>query len=423
MVRRIIISLFVVMAIFSFNSARAQIMVVGQSNPAVDIQAIQKAVDQGGTINLKGTFDFGDKGRVNITKDVNIIGETDQKGSPLTKIKGGLWTFYSPLPAKSPPEGPGPKITIQSIHFDGASWVPVNLAYSSGTTISNNKITNVRPFLIPQQTPGVGGMGMQHGIYCGPQISQAVLPPEKRIYTPDVFTGNLNISDNEIDLANENPTKTFGQGIFVVWTKGVTAQIFGNSIVNCSRTSIETKDNYLGKDGSGMIIIKDNKIVTSIEGIPIPTPTTPLAILVGWFDDISGGLDPQRNIKYAVVNNAIRTRGKTSPGIVAFTDGVVIVNNAILSEGTQALGLGVYSSDGYIAYNRMEGASSRPAMLVRPLKPLKGSKNIFVDNDLKQFKSSTADFVFEKDACNNLFIGHSCKISDLGSNNSIQMTK
>ncbi|MBM4325274.1 MAG: right-handed parallel beta-helix repeat-containing protein, partial [Deltaproteobacteria bacterium] len=84
MVRKIIISLFMVMAIFSFNSAGAQVTVVGQNNPTTDIQAVQKAVDQGGIINLKGTFDFGDKGRVNITKDVKIVGETDQKGGPAT---------------------------------------------------------------------------------------------------------------------------------------------------------------------------------------------------------------------------------------------------------------------------------------------------------------------------------------------------
>jgi hypothetical protein len=124
-----------------------------------------------------------------------------------------------------------------------------------------------------------------------------------------------------------------------------------------------------------------------------------------------------------VDSNAIRTRGKTSTGIIALTDGVVIVNNAIVSEGTEVSGLSVFSSDGYIAYNRMEGVSSRPAMFVRLLKSLKGSKNVFVDNDLKQFKSSTADLVLEKDSCNNLFIGPSCKVNDLDSNHSIQMTK
>jgi hypothetical protein len=423
MVQRKIISSFMLMVLFSFTSVEAQITIVGQDNPTIDNQAVQKAVDEGGTINLKGIFDFGDKGRVKITKDVKIVGEIDPKGSPLTRIKGGFWTFHSPLPAKWPPEASGPKITIQSIHFDGARWVPINLAYSSGATISNNKITNVRPFLIPQPIPGIGSMSMQHGVYCGPQISQMMLPPEKRAYTPDVFTGNLNISDNEIEVTNDNPIKTMAQGIFVIRTTGIKAQIYGNTVFNSSRTSIETKDNYLGKDGCGMVIIRDNKIVTSIEGIPFPTPATPIGILVGWFDDISGGLDPQRNIKYVVLNNGIRTRGKTSVGIGALTDGVVIVNNAIISEGAEAFGLGVYSSAGYIAYNRIEGTSTRPAMLIRPLKPLKGSKNVFVGNDLKKFKSSTAEVVFEKDACHNSFIGHTCKMSDLGSNNSIYMAK
>jgi hypothetical protein len=128
MVPKMIVSLFTVMAIFSLTPAEAQITIVGQNNPTIDIQAVQKVVDQGGTINLKGTFDFGNEGRVNITKDVKIIGETNTKETPTTKVKGGFWAFHSPPPAKLPPEVPGPKITIQSIHFDGALWTPIYLA-------------------------------------------------------------------------------------------------------------------------------------------------------------------------------------------------------------------------------------------------------------------------------------------------------
>jgi len=141
--------------------------------------------------------------------------------------------------------------------------------------------------------------------------------------------------------------------------------------------------------------------------------------LAGWFDDISGGLDPQRNIKHIVVNNAIRTRGKTSFGIVVFTDGAVVVNNAIFSEGIEALALGVRSSDGYIAFNKIEGASSRAGIHVGTWKPLKGSKNVLIDNDLSKFKGLTGDVIFDKDACNNFYIGPTCKVSDLGSNNSV----
>jgi len=361
---------------------------------------------------------------VNIIKDVKIIGETDNKGTPATKIKGGFWTFFSPLPAKLPPEAPGPKITIQAIHFDGALWTPIYLAYSSGATITKNKMTNVRPQVAEMRFgPSAGKTAdfyRQQGILCNPDFAQ---PWQTRKYIPDLFTGNLIIEDNDIDLTNDVPTKTVAQGVFVSWTTGINAQIQRNTVINCARNSIETFDNYLGKDGSGMIILKDNKLVTSTEGVPIPSPPNPNGIVVGWFFDLSGGLDPQRNIRHIVANNSIRTRGKTSIGIWVFTDGAVVVNNAIFSEGTEALGIGIRASDGYIAFNNIEGASIRPGMVIGPLKPLKGDKNVLMENDLTKFKGLTADVVFDKNTYNNFYFGHGCKVSDLGSNNSIQMTK
>jgi hypothetical protein len=420
MVRRILISLFMVAAILLFASAEAQVTVVGQNNPTTDVQAVQRAVDQGGTINLKGTFDFGNEGRVNITRDVKIIGEMDSAGKPVTKIKGGFWAFHTPLPAKLPPEAPGPKTTIQGIHFDRALGAPIYLGYSSGAIITKNKITNIRPKATDEPIFGKIGLNRQLGIACHPGLPQ---PLETRRYIPDLFTGNLIIEDNDIDLTSDIPTKTMGQGIYVQWTTGVTTQIQRNTVVGGPRSAIDTVDNYLGKDGSGMIIIKDNRLITGTEGIPLPTPSTPNIMVLGWFFDISGGLDPQRNIKHIVVNNAIRARGKTSVGITAFTDGIVIANNAVSIEGAESLPLFIASSDGYVANNRMEGASNRPAVLVRPWKPLKGSKNVLIDNDLSKFKGLTADVIFEKDTWNNFFIGPACKVSDLDSNNSIQMTE
>jgi hypothetical protein len=414
--RRIIISLVVVISVFSFNLAVAQTTIVGQNNPAIDVQAVQAAVDQGGTLLLKGTFDFGDKGRVNITKDVKIIGEKDSNGSLLTKIKGGFWTFHSPLPSQLPPGVPRPEITIQNIHFDGALWTPIHLAYCSGATITDNKIRNVKPVPVP----GTPETNYQQGIICGTRYAQ---PRETRKYQPNAFTGPLTIADNDIDLTNDAPTKTMAQGAYVLWATGINAQIQRNTIINCTRNAIEIVDNYLGKDGSGMIFLKDNKIVTATEGIPAPTPQTPNGIMAGWFFDQSGALDPQRNVKHVIVNNGIRTRGKTSFGISVFTDGAVVVNNAIFTEGAEARSLSVRSSDGYFAFNRIEGSSNQPGILVGTWKPLKGSKNVFIDNDLSRFKGLTADVGFEKDVSNNLFIGPTCKVSDLGSNNLIQMTK
>ena len=70
-----------------------------------------------------------------------------------------------------------------------------------------------------------------------------------------------------------------------------------------------------------------------------------------------------------------------------------------------------------------KGISIRPGVMVTTWKPFKGNKNVTVDRDLKQFKVSAADVVFDKDTCNNLFIWPKCKVSHLGSNNIIQMTE
>ena len=398
------------------SPASADTVVIGKNNPAQDVQAVQKAVDQGGTVNLKGTFDFGNEGRVNITKDANIIGETGGDGKPVTKLRGGFWTLHSPLPAGLPPEAPGPKITIQSIHFDGALMAPICLAYSSGATIANNRITNIRPRLMERPIFGKSGLYMQQGIACWGGMAAGK-------YIPNLVTGNIIIEDNDIDMTNDVPTKTMAQGVFTIWTTGITEQIQNNTIVNCARNSIEALDNYRGKGGSGLIVIKDNNIITATEGVPVPSPSTPNGIVVGWFMDISGGMDPARNIKYLVLNNGIRTRGKTSIGIIAFTDGVVIATNGIFSEGGEAVPLLVASSEGYVAHNRIEGASSKSAMLVMPYKSLKSNKNAFVGNDLRQFNTPAASIVFAEGSCENLFIGSECKVFDSGLNNSIRMIK
>jgi hypothetical protein len=216
------------------------VAVEGKSDPAVDVQAVQKAVDQGGTVFLKGRFDFGDKGSVKITKDVNVLGETDERGAPRTTVRGGYYAFHSPLTTQTLPP-PGPKITIKNIHFDGALWGPIRLAYASGVTIAGNRITGVRPHAAPDRPQ----IGLQHGILVG-----TLLPIKGRgQYQPGAVMGTMTIADNDIDLSTEAPTKTMAQGIFVFGTTGINARIARNTITNCARNSIEILDNYLSNDG------------------------------------------------------------------------------------------------------------------------------------------------------------------------------
>jgi hypothetical protein len=50
---------------------------------------------------------------------------------------------------------------------------------------------------------------------------------------------------------------------------------------------------------------------------------------------------------------------------------------------------------------------------------LKGSNNVIVGNDFRQFKGSLSDVIFRKGANNNLFLGNSGTVDDQGSGNKI----
>ena len=180
--------------------------VTGQSAVEQDVKAVQEAVDRGGTVLLKGTFDFGPRGQVNIKNDVAIWGESDGNGRPLTKIIGGFWTFHSPLPSTDLPlPGPGPKIKIKNIHFDGVTWSPMHFPFTSGAEISGNKITNVQPFKLPIKWQGGDFVLVQTGIILGTRFAH------KPKYLPGAVTGKLVVENNEIDLKCENPKTTIAK--------------------------------------------------------------------------------------------------------------------------------------------------------------------------------------------------------------------
>src|SRR5256885_7995250 len=106
-------------ALFAFAPlfADAQTVVVGANDPAVDLPAVQAAVNGGGRVILKGTFDFGSAGRVIIKNDVDIGGEIDVHDTPVTTIGGGEWSFHTPYPTQMPPPVAGPKVAVHDLHF------------------------------------------------------------------------------------------------------------------------------------------------------------------------------------------------------------------------------------------------------------------------------------------------------------------
>jgi hypothetical protein len=391
--------------------------VTGKRDSEQDVKAVQEAVDKGGTVLLKGTFDFGPKGRVDIKKDVAIWGESDSKGRPLTKIIGGFWTFHSPLPSTDLPlPGPGPKIKIKNIHFDGVTWSPMHFPFTSGAEISGNKITNVQPFKLPIKWKGGDFVLVQTGIILGTRFAH------KEKFLPGAVTGNLVVENNGVDLKCANPKITMGHGVFIPWTWGATIEVKGNTIRNVSRNSIESLDNYLDGEGRGSVTITDNDIVTPTDGCPFPSPITyPSGIVVGWFFDRSGATDPKKNSKITITKNNIQANGALSSGIISFSDGTLIQENHIeLTNGPKTKGITQLGSNGNISKNKIMGTGAW-AVAAISWKSFKGSGNTIEWNDLRGFKASSADFYCTGNE--NTFIGPECKVIDKGEDNKILVRK
>lgn len=408
----ILITIFSV-TLASFVSAQSyDLTVEGQNNPEQDIKAVQEAVEKGGNILLKGAFDFGKKGQVKIKNDIEISGEIDDKGSPATKIKGGFWSFHSPLPSTELPlPGPGPKVTIRNIHFDGATWSPMYLAYTSGAEISGNKITNVQPSAVPHKWHGGDTLLLTAGVILGTRFAHR----EKIL--PGAVTGHLLVENNSIDLKCKNPEITMGQGVFFIWTSGATIEIKKNKIRNVSRNSIESLDNYLDEEGQGSVLIAENNIVTPSAGITFPGPSTPNGIVVGWFLDMTGGSDPNRNSKITVVRNFVQTNGDTSGGIISSGDVVAIMGNRVeVNGGSKSSGIIQIGSNGFIARNKIDGSGAF-ALRAIPLEDIKTNGNTFAWNDVKDFNPSIADF--QCIGNKNMLIGVKCKVVEKGKWNKI----
>jgi len=388
-------------------------VVTGNDNPELDVKAVQEAVDKGGSVLLKGTFNFGQKGQVNIKNDIEISGESADKGSPMTKIMGGFWPFHSPLPSTELPlPGPGPKVKIKNIHFDGAVWTPMHFPYTSGAEISGNKITNVQPYELPIKWKGGDTLWVNAGALLGTRFAH------REKFLPGGTTGLLTFENNEVDLKCANPKITMGQGAFYLWTWGATIEIRGNTFRNVSRNTIETLDNYRDESGIGKVTITDNKIITPSDGCPFPGPTSyPNGIVVGWFLDMSGGTDPSRNSKTVIMDNYIETSGEHASGIISLGDGTVALENKIvMGGGSKSKGITLLGSNGFAARNKIEGSGAW-AMRTIQWKQLKGSENTFAWNDISKFNASSADFMCLGN--DNTFVGAKCNVFDKGKNNTI----
>ena len=381
-------------------------VVKGFNDPKRDVKAVQDAVDRGGTVVLKGKFNFGDDGQIVIKKDIKILGEVNEQGTPKTQVIGGRETFFSPLPSKeATPSVPGPKINIENIHFDKANWTPIHIAYTSGAKIAGNKITNVSPF--PLWIKLGGDTLFAH---TGAILGTRFFNPAK--FLPGT-TGHLIFENNEVDIPCEKPETTMGQGVFFVWTYGSIIEVKGNTFKNVSRNSIESLENYCDEKRVGIVLITGNRIITPTNGCSYPDTTSyPNGIVAGWFLDLSGGQDPAKSSKIIIMNNYIEASGKLSSGVISLADGMTVVNNEVVLGGSQSKAILQFGSNGLLAGNILKGSGAFAFMALPYKNELKGNGNSFLRNDTKLFRALKADFFFEGN--DNIYLGDKCNVQGKG---------
>ena len=227
--------------------------VYGADDPAVDIQAVQDAVDTSDIVHLHGIFDFGDS-RVEITRSVEILGEgKDTGGDYLTTIKGSGWGAIGSY------DNPNVKWAVRDIEFDGAM-----VAIQTGAS----KRFEVTGCSISLSSAG-GGKGIDlwgNGV-----------------------TGSVKIEGNRIDASG-----------VAIWSMGVFAQsifadieVVGNTVENFSVTG-------LWVNSAGNIEITDNTITAG----PADPTDYRNGILVGsWF------LPSGKRGNIEVTDNTITTGG------------------------------------------------------------------------------------------------------------------
>jgi hypothetical protein len=382
-------------------------VVVGQGDPAIDLPAVQAAVSAGGRVKLMGTFDLGPAGTVLITRDVAISG-----GLGAT-VKRGFRSFYSPLPGGAVPSAPGPAISIQNLTFDGATWSPIHLAYARSVTVRHNRIRNVKPY----QPTGLA-FGLQGGILVTTYFQSA----NKAQVFPGALTGEIDVRDNELDMTGAAPLGTLCQGINVVRAWGASIAVRGNTVLACSRSSIELIDNHLDERGKGHVLITRNRIQTATSGIGWPTPQTPDGIVAGWFYDITGATDPARNPRYHVVQNWIDARGVDATGIYSSSAGALLEGNRISLGGERAYGIATSAPETRLTGNVVtgEGLWAFGVFAYPPVPSLVPTGVTSTCDRVREFTArNTAGFDFLLKGNHNTVIGFNGTVLDGGTDNRI----
>ena len=374
--------------------------IVGTGDPAIDIPAVQAAVDKGGYIVLKGRFSFRSPptvvvplagyplATILVSKPVTITG-TRENESEMTTIDGGSIPFFvSAL---------GARVSIQRLRFVRPVSDAV-LAYAvSGLDIVKCRIEGVEPFQHAGDGIGINTSGNT--------------PTPSRPGKPEKVSGALRVTGNDIDVRGTATDNTLGIVVFSVGTAGTPVQLLvsGNTITNSTERAI----NLYQVVGEAIV---DRNIITTSETAGVATGIAPDAIHI-----TGSGL-------YRVTRNSVHSRWAKGAGIRVHSQfaawpiaHAVVENNDVYMDapagtvfGTNSAGIDIWGNaqENVVRQNTIRGRA-RAALAVNVFNGSAPVNNAFINNRLRGFEASLADVFVGPGAIGTRIVGRG-RVDDHG---------
>jgi hypothetical protein len=222
-------------------SAFAEQSIIGSGNSFEDVPALRNAVDHGGKIILKGTFDLGywEWNAVGITKDTEIIGSFHN--GELPTIMHGAPAFVIGLNHDWGGWFPDISVTIKGIHFLDSFGMGIAGVVHGDLTIKDCTFFNVFP-------------DAMHG------QSQAAIRTNL-FWIEMLNTGKISIENNVIDLNPYGTVPAVGMAMDIPLLGGADILVSGNKVKNFNCRGIEILDVH------GKAVLKDNIFTASDQPI------------------------------------------------------------------------------------------------------------------------------------------------------------
>jgi hypothetical protein len=383
-------------------------VVVGTGDPAIDVPAVQVAVDQGGTVVLKGHFSFGAPptkpvapaltaapraAEVRVSRAVRIIGA--DAGGAMPTIDGGTIPFYV--------EARDSAVTIRGLRFVRPIFSAVLVDAVDGLEIASNRIEGLQPF---------AGLGEAISV-----ITTTKVPTPPAQGSPGNVSGRLSIVRNFIDaIGGTSKDNTLGITVFSAGDSAseVEVQVSENTIKNTTEPAINFRRIV------GRAYITHNVVAT------------------GSLSGATAGNQAIRAVNlgtYVIAHNSIRCEwaAPDAEGIGVFSQfaswaiehAVVEDNDVTMAapSGTGftafSAGIGVYgfANSNVVQNNTIRGSAlaglSIPVFPLSPTAPASPTDNEFIRNRFVDFTPTVADIFVGPHALGTRIIGPGTVV-DLG---------